>query len=122
MYNLIEYSGNYSDSATSLYHFKRQEPNYGNGEVIANLTNASLSFKYKSSLLGASAADGANRKWKNARVMVPLKYISAFFRSCELLFINTKLYMELNWAKHSVMSDVQELPHFKSQRPNYMCQ
>ena len=68
MNNLIEYSDNYSDSTVSLYHFKRQEQNYGNGGVIANLSNASPSFKYRSSLLGASTPDGANRKWKNAQI------------------------------------------------------
>ena len=56
--------------------------------------------------MGASTADGANRKWKNAQIIVSLKYISAFFRSCELLFINTKLCIELNWAKYSVIYDV----------------
>ena len=68
MNNLIEYSDNYSDSTVPLYHFKRQEQNYGNGGVIANLSNASPSFKYRSSLLGASTPDGANRKWKNAQI------------------------------------------------------
>ena len=91
MYNLIEYFDNYSGSTASLYHFNRQEQNYGNDGVIANLSDTSPSFKYKSSLLGASTQDGANRKWKNVQIIVPLKYISAFFRSCELLFINTKL-------------------------------
>ena len=106
MYNLIEYSDNYSDSTASLYHFKRQEQNYNNGNIVDLNTVDSSSIKYKSSLLGASTADGANRKWKNVQIIVSLKYISAFFRSCELLFINTKLYIELNWAKHSVIYDV----------------
>ena len=47
MYNLIEYSDNYSDSTASLYQFKRQEPLDNN----ADLTIAgSPSFKYKSNL------------------------------------------------------------------------
>ena len=112
-YNLIEYSDNYTDSTSYLYHFKRQEQNYGNNGNIDNLSTASPSFKYKSSLLGDSVNVGAgvdpnnplvHSTWKNAQIMVPLKYISSIFRSCELLFINTKLYMELNWTKNSVMS------------------
>ena len=47
----------------------------------------------------------AHRLWKNAQIMVPLKYINSIFRSLELIFTNTKLYMELNWTKNSVMSD-----------------
>ena len=34
MYNLIEYSDNYSDSSASLYHFKRQEPLPNNADFI----------------------------------------------------------------------------------------
>ena len=45
MYNLIEYSDNYSNSTTSLYQFKRQEQNYdGNGD-IEDITIDSSSFK-----------------------------------------------------------------------------
>ena len=43
MYNLIEYSDNYSDCTASLYQFKRQEPLDNN----ADLTIVSSSFDYK---------------------------------------------------------------------------
>ena len=113
MYNLIEYSDNYANSTASLYQFKRQDKNYGNNRNIAYLSIDSPSFKYKSTLLGNSIPKnaGANpnnplvhRLWKNAQIMVPLKYVSNFFRSCELLFINTKLYIKLDWTKNSIMS------------------
>ena len=43
MFNLIEYSGNYSDTSESLWNFKRDEI-----IVIINITNnTSSSFKYK---------------------------------------------------------------------------
>ena len=62
MYNLIEYSDNYSGSTASLHHFKRQEQNYNNDGNITDITvNYSTSFKYKSGLLGRpnnSNADG----------------------------------------------------------------
>ena len=105
MYNLIEYSDNYSDSTASLYHFKRQELLESNG----NLTVAgSSSFKCKSNLLGYPSNSSVNNnvrelpantntEWKNARIFVPLKYISLFFRSLEKRLINTKLYIELNY-------------------------
>ena len=55
----------------------------------------SFSFKYKSNFLGkptnivtnnnnVEVLDGANPIWKNAQIIVPLKYISYFFRSLEL--------------------------------------
>ena len=112
MYNLTEYSDNYSDSTASLYQFKRQEPLEGN----ANLTAVSSSFEYKSGLLGkptnirvnnndVEVLDGDNPIWKNAQIIVPLKYVSSFFRSLEMLLINTKLYIQLNYTEKSVISD-----------------
>ena len=44
--------------------------------------------------------------WKNVKIAVPLKYISNFLKSLELPLINTKLYIKLNWIKHSVISNV----------------
>ena len=48
----------------------------------------------------------AYRLFLNAQISVPLKYLSNFFRSLELPLINTKLHLELNWTKNSVMSNV----------------
>ena len=71
MYNLIEYSDNYSDSSGSLYQFKREESpmnNSGNPNNIA-LDN-STSFKYKATLLGkATDADGNDRSLKNPKML-----------------------------------------------------
>ena len=39
--------------------------------------------------------ENGNVVWKNAQIIVPLKYISFFFRSLELPLINTKLYIQL---------------------------
>ena len=72
----------------------------------ADLTTAgSYSFKYKSGLLGNANAEGGNAIWKNTKILVPVKYVCNFFRSLELPLINTKLYMQLNWAKNSVISN-----------------
>ena len=86
MYNLIEYSDNYSDSTTSLYQFKRQEQDLNNAGEIQNINDDSASFKYKSKLLGTStpvnAADDSNnhlahRLCKGVQMIVPLRYIRA---------------------------------------------
>ena len=65
-----------------------------------NLLNVALdnstSFKYKSSLLGkAINADGNDRSLKNTKIVVPLKYLSNFFRSLEMSLINCKIHLEL---------------------------
>ena len=68
MYNLIEYSDNYSDTSASLWQFKRDE-------IIGNINltnNSSSSFKYKSNLIGNTNADGASRKKESVKMVVPL--------------------------------------------------
>ena len=102
MYNLIEYSDNYQDSSATLYKYKRDEPPEAND--IADLTaNNSSSFKYKISLLGdRNVVDGIVRL--NVKVVVPLKYLSNFFRSLEMLLINCKIKLNLTWKKECVLS------------------
>ena len=58
MYNLIEYSDNYSDTSGSLWQFKRDEENMKNGNPVNLTTDGSSSFKYKSSFIGESNAVG----------------------------------------------------------------
>ena len=105
MYNLIEYSDNYTDSSGRLCQFERDESpinDAGNPNNVA-LGN-STSFKYKASLLEkATDADGNDRSLKNAKIAVPLKYISRFFRSIETILINCKIHLELNWNNNCAM-------------------
>ena len=78
MYNLREYSDNYADSSGSLWQFKRDEQVIrAAGIPNAVTTNNSSSFEYKPSLLGAP---NATRALENAKIVVPLKYLSFFFQ------------------------------------------
>ena len=114
---MSEYSDNYADTTGSLYQYKRPESR-DNNENIINLATTLSSFKCQSGLVlkqlitpnsenflantDPNFTDG-HKIWKNIKIVVPLKYISNFFRNLELPLINTKLYMELNWTKHSVL-------------------
>ena len=102
MYNLIEYSDNYQDSSAMLYQYKRDEP----PAIIANnlSTNTSSSFKYKVDLLGDPVVDN-NVARRNLKVVVPLKYLSNFFRSLEVSLINCKIKLNLTWKEESVLSN-----------------
>ena len=112
MYNLIEYSDNYQDSSATLYQYKRDEPPEDN--AVADLTdNNSSSFKYKFSLLGTipqvdAAADAARVGRLNVKVVVPLKYLSNFFRSLEMHLINCKIKLNLTWKKECVLSTIDD--------------
>ena len=83
MYNLIEYSNNYSDTSGSLWQFPVNN-------VDLSIDN-SQSFKYKAALL-RKIADAVN----NTKTAVLLKYLSNFWRSLEMPLINCKVYLELN--------------------------
>ena len=98
MYNLIEYSDNYSDSSGSLYRFKRDgSPMSDAGNPSNAALNNLTSFKYKVSLLGkATDDDGDDRSLKNAKIVIPLQYLSYFFRSREWCLINRKILSDLN--------------------------
>ena len=103
MYNLIEYSDNDQDSSATLYQYKRDEP--PEDDTVANLTaDNSRSFKYKVSLLGNTDLDGNITK-RSVKVVVPLKYLSNFFRSLEMPLINCKIKLNLTWKKECVLSN-----------------
>ena len=52
MYNLIEYSDNYSDTSGNLWQFKRDEVPNNNADLIID---NSQSVKYKAALAGKTA-------------------------------------------------------------------
>ena len=102
IHNLIEYSDNYQDSSATLYQYKRDEP----PEAAANAdlaANNSSSFKYKVNLLGTPVPTNLIVK-RNLRIVVPLKYLSNFFRSLEMPLINCKIKLNLTWKKECVLS------------------
>ena len=125
---MLEYSDNYADTTGSLYQYKRPEPSRNQAVGFIVLDNTSSSFRYQSGLiqkqLTTSSSVGVNadidpnfnvahRLWKNIKIVVPLKYFSIFFRSLELPLINTKLHMELNWTKLSVLSRINQRSEFQ---------
>ena len=102
MYNLIEYSDNYQDSSATLYQYKRDEP--PEDDAVADLTaDNSSSFKYQINLLGNPVVAN-NVARRNVKVVVPLKYLSNFFRSLEMPLINCKIKLNLTWKKECALS------------------
>ena len=67
MYNLIEYSDNYSKTYGSLWQYYKDEPN----DNIADTE----SFKSKVKITGKTPDDG---NAKDAETIVPLKYLVIF--------------------------------------------
>ena len=112
MYNLIEYSDNYSDTSGSLWQFKRDEVPVNNADLTID---GSKSFKYKAALVGktADAVSGTNSSVNDAKTVVPLKYLSNFWRSLEMPLINCKVYLELNWIEDCILSSAGSYAKFE---------
>ena len=96
MYNLLEYSDNYQNSTGRLYQFKRDESPDDNADVGNNTS----SLVYKSKLIKGTDDNNVN----NVKLVVPLKYMSNFFRSLGLPLVNCEIDLELTWHKDCVIS------------------
>ena len=73
MYNLIEYSDNYSKTSGSLWQYYRDDPS-------DNLTG-SESSKSKIKMTGKTSDDG---NMKDVEILVPLKYLRNFWRNLSI--------------------------------------
>ena len=98
MYNLIEYSDNYSDTSGSLWQFKRNE--ITNKADETNDNNAP-SFKYKASLIDNAGDDGTTNRVK---IAVPLKHLSNFWRTLEMPLINCNVELSLKWYERCLLT------------------
>ena len=115
MYNLIEYSDNYSYTSRSLRQFKRDESPVTNTWNPNNVSIYNLpSFKYKSSFIRKSANIGGNGVYRDVKIAVPIKYLGNFWRLLEMPLRNCKVHLELNWSINCVMSDVAGVTEFKT--------
>ena len=106
MYNLIEYSSDYSETTRSLWFYSNDEATNFNAD-IANTDNFK-SFKYNAKLLGNTVAqpggNADNGILRNVTIAVPLKNLSIFWRSLEMPLINCKVELKLRWTKYCVLS------------------
>ena len=105
MYNLIECGSNYSQTTGSLWFCSKDEVTNFNVDIAND--DHFKSLKYKAKLFGNAAAqddNAANGILKNAAIVVPLKYLSNFWRSVEMSLINYKVELKLRWTKHCVLS------------------
>ena len=127
MYNLTEYSSNYSGTTGSLLIYSKDEVTNFNAN-IANTDNL-RSFEYKAILFRNIDAqndnNAANGILKNATIAVPLKYIGNFWRSLEMPLVNCKAELKLRRTKFClwlvlIMLMVITILFLLLKRQNYM--
>ena len=102
MYNLIEYSDNYSKTSGSLWQYCKDIPAVNNNGAIVgfNGANATDSFNFKTKITGQTNNDGRI----DVEIMVPLKYLSNFWTTLEMLLINCEVELILEWSANCVIS------------------
>ena len=109
-----------------MWYYHRDEPNNRplNPSIDNNLTTInyndpitnSESFKYKSSITGktsgANQESGKNTEQgntetkKNLKIAVPLKHLSNFWRTLDMLLINCEVSLTLTWSENCVLTDI----------------
>ena len=90
MYNLIEYSDNYSKTSRSLWEYYNDEPPLDNNGSIIDFpgdNNNSISCIFKLQTVGQAGNGGT----KDIEIMVPLKYLSNLWRTLEMPLVIVKL-------------------------------
>ena len=94
MYNLIEHSDNYVKTTGSLWQYFRDEPD--------DDLEDSESFKSIIKITGKTPDDDNE---KDVEIMVPLKYLSSFWRTPEMPLINCEVDLILTWSPTCVITD-----------------
>ena len=109
MYNLLEYSDNYSLTSGSMCNYHRDEVSDDGNEnnaadsyrIINNKTTTSRSFEYKTKIIRSTSN---NNSRLNVEVVVLLKYLSSFWRSLD--FPNCKIGLDLSWSKYCINTKI----------------
>ena len=120
MYNLIEYSDNYSKTSGILWKYCKEIPAVDNASNIVdfNGANATDSYNFKTKITGQTGDDG---RINNPEIMVSLKYLSNLQRTLEIPLINCEVELILTWSANCVIiyTDVpDQVPTFEITETN----
>ena len=98
----IEHSDNYSKTSGSLWQHCKDIPAVNNSDDIVDFhgANASNSFNFKAKITRQTDDYG---KMNDVEIMVPLKYLSNFWRSLEMALINCEVELILTWSAGCVI-------------------
>ena len=90
MYHLIKHSSNYSKTSGIFWQYYEDTP----GEADNGPIKDSESFKPKIKIMGNTPVDGNT---KDVEITVPLKYLSNFWETRQIPFINCEINLILTW-------------------------
>ena len=102
MYSLIEYSNIYSKTSRILWKYSNDESVVNdNGAIVnfaANITGSS--FKFKDKITGQTSGYVT----KGVEMLIPLKYLSTFWRTLEIHLINCEINLILSWSANFIIA------------------
>ena len=98
----IEYSDNYSKTSGSLWQYCKEIPAVNNAGSIIDFTatNTTDSYKFKTKMTVQTNNDG---EINGVEIMVPLKYLSNFWRALEMPLIDSEVEPILTWSENCVI-------------------
>ena len=104
VYNSIEYSDDYSKTSASLWQYCKDIPALtDNGNIVDfNGANATDLFSFKAKIKGQTDDNG---RINNVEIMVPLNYLSNFWRNFGMRLINCEINLILTWSTNYVIID-----------------
>ena len=98
MYNLIEYSDVYLNTSGSLWRYFKDEQALDNSNNFLANNNTIIIIRRKIVKQQITGQTG-NSNAKDVEMMVPLKYLSNFWRTLEMPLINCENNLQLKWSK-----------------------
>ena len=101
IYNLIEYSNTYAKTTGSLWQYCKDIPSRNNNDeiIIFRFNNTTGSFNFKAKITDQTGDD----ETKDVEIMVPLKYLSNFWRILEMTLINCEVNLILTLSSTCVL-------------------
>ena len=102
LYNFLQNSKNYRKTSVSLWNYYRNEPNSGAAGNINYSILDSKTFDYKTSIVGK--LEGNNVEKDDIEIVVPLKYLSNFWRTLVIPLINCEVSLTLTWYENCVLT------------------
>ena len=118
MYNLLEYSKNYTKTIGSFYNYYRDElsddvgdNNFDNIKIVNSNT-----FKYKNKIIGntydvdagAQGYDVNKNGMQEVELAIPSKYLGNFWRALNIPLISCEVSLELKWDKNCVITSLEQ--------------
>ena len=73
-------------------------------DTADNFPGNSASFKFEQKVTATKSADGT----KNVKILVPLKYLSNFWRALEMPLINCEINLTLTWSEKCIISSAAD--------------